>query len=214
MRARNRGVEQLAHAGQSSTYVTFVLSIQQPIPGRICSIQPIPCCLLHPALPGHRSYPILNLESNLCRHLSHWLLKVLADERHPQNAPLLCLSHLFTALMGLLALLSHDAIQYLGLLDLLSRPSLIAFIFQALSIPCLLRCVNPPICTLFLAQRALVVLGRRELILWIRFIAICSPATLALKRLSQPRVIPHYQKTWRHVYLVSSLPKATFTSLP
>lgn len=34
--------------------------------------------------------------------------------------------------------------QYLGLLDLLSCPSLIALIFQALSIPCLLRCVNPP----------------------------------------------------------------------
>lgn len=61
--------------------------------------------------------------------------------------------------------------QYLGLLDLLSRPSLIAFIFQALSITCLLRCVNPP-------------------------------------------SVSHYQKTWRPVYLVSSLPKATFTSLP
>lgn len=61
--------------------------------------------------------------------------------------------------------------QYLGLLDLLSRPSLIAFIFQALSITCLLRCVNPP-------------------------------------------SVSHYQKTWRPVSLVSSLPKATFTSLP
>nr|YP_009382064.1 hypothetical protein AEK19_MT1641 [Utricularia reniformis]ART31825.1 hypothetical protein AEK19_MT1641 [Utricularia reniformis] len=70
--------------------------------------------LLHPALPGHRSYPIFQLSSNLCRHLSHWLLKVLADERHPLHAPLLCLSHLFTALLlwvFFLALLSHDAIS-------------------------------------------------------------------------------------------------------
>lgn len=139
----------MAHAGQSSTYVAFGLSIQYPIPGRICSIQPIPCCLLlYPAMPGPRAYPILNLESNLCRHLSYWLLKVLADERHPQNAPLSCLSHLFTALM---AFFCFNMMQYLGLLDLLSRPSLIAFIFQALSLPCLLRCVNPPIFTLFLA---------------------------------------------------------------
>ncbi|KAH7511444.1 hypothetical protein FEM48_ZijujUnG0012000 [Ziziphus jujuba var. spinosa] len=34
----------------ADTYVAFVLSIQYPIPGRIYSIQPIPCCLLHPAL--------------------------------------------------------------------------------------------------------------------------------------------------------------------
>ena len=215
MRARNRGVEQLAQAGQSSTYVAFVLSIQQPIPpGRICSIQPIRSCLLHPALPVHRSYPILNLESSLCRHLSHWLLKVLADERHPQNAPLSFLPISKVYLMGLFLERCFHMMQYLGLLDLLSRPSLIAFIFQALSLPCLLRCVNPPICTFFLAQRADVVLGRRELRLQIRFIAICSPATLVLKRLSQPRVIPHYQKRWRQVSLVSPLPKATFTSLP
>ena len=94
----------MAHAGQSSTYVAFVLSIQYPIPGRICSIQPIPCCLLHPALPGHRSYPILNLESNLCRHLSHWLMKDI-----PRMPPFR--AYLTTALIGLLALLSHDAIS-------------------------------------------------------------------------------------------------------
>lgn len=73
--------------------------------------------------------------------------------------------------------------QYLGPLDLLSRPSLIAFIFQALSIPCLLRCAYlypfPRI-----ESSSSSFLGRRELILKIRFIAICSPATLALKRLS------------------------------
>lgn len=51
--------------------------------------------------------------------------------------------------LQLLWVFSFHMMQYLGLLDLLSRPSLIAFIFQALSIPCLLRCVNPPIGTLF-----------------------------------------------------------------
>ncbi|KAF1856608.1 hypothetical protein Lal_00038474 [Lupinus albus] len=63
------------------------------------------------ALPGHRAYPILNLESNPCRHLSYWLLKVLADERDiprmpPFRAYLTCLQ-----LLWVFSLLSHDAIS-------------------------------------------------------------------------------------------------------